>query len=659
MQNPNQPKDQPTLTLTNTPEYRDGYANSVQVRMSVWDFFLVFGTMRQDNPRSAQRQKLPGHLPQPPAGQGPLERPRPQPRPVREDLRHPRPRAAPTHRRPRQLKRANPRHPKRRRTATPRRHPPLDALPALLRRRLPLSLHASSASPTSGTKPATTSPPPGTSSAPAPSSPKPPSPTPTRRCPPSSSPPGGISPDSSSAEPAPSSAWSAAAALLAVYRTRPQSRRHRRRRRHHHPHRHLPHLVRAKHPRPRRHLRRRLHPLGTLLLPRTQPIRQHHRKPLHQLNSDRTPLLPRRALQRNRHRHTRCSRPLGNQPPRPQPQQRTRKQSPPQLDPRTHPHPSSPSSPGTPITTTAPASSSATPSTSATTPPPTSTPTASLLCLWHRLLHLTTHMNMFVPVVCAIAVAFIPVSSDSPPSIPKPQLKAIAVSPPRQLDRLLRPRRSAPHPLSPAALSAHPAHLRSHLASSSPPKVAALAALTAAAFLAGIWINPPYAFAPEDNLTYRDMIVLHQHAVRYHRPALPSSHRPHRMARHLRAHPPRARLHQPPRQDLPIQNFSLEEIQKAAAEPGTTTPPSSSPPSGNHPTTASTSARGNEPTDTKYFDFHHDLSPAEAAALLHGEVVWQAHRQGEWAAVLHFPRIVEARDSLPPSPSPTPLYSYL
>ena len=40
----------------------------------------------------------------------------------------------------------------------------------------------------------------------------------------------------------------------------------------------------------------------------------------------------------------------------------------------------------------------------------------------------------------------------------------------------------------------------------------AVAALTAAGFLAGIWINPPYAFAPEDNLTYRDMIVLHEQA---------------------------------------------------------------------------------------------------------------------------------------------------
>ena len=45
----NQP-DQPKLNLSTTPDYRDGYANSVQVRMSVWDFFLVFGTMLQESP---------------------------------------------------------------------------------------------------------------------------------------------------------------------------------------------------------------------------------------------------------------------------------------------------------------------------------------------------------------------------------------------------------------------------------------------------------------------------------------------------------------------------------------------------------------------------------------------------------------------------------
>jgi hypothetical protein len=50
MSQQNPPTDQPTLKLANTEDYRDGYANSVQVRMSVWDFFLVFGTMLQDKP---------------------------------------------------------------------------------------------------------------------------------------------------------------------------------------------------------------------------------------------------------------------------------------------------------------------------------------------------------------------------------------------------------------------------------------------------------------------------------------------------------------------------------------------------------------------------------------------------------------------------------
>jgi Protein of unknown function (DUF3467) len=49
-QKPTQEKEQPTVKLTNTQDYRDGYANSVQVRMSVWDFFLVFGTMAQQTP---------------------------------------------------------------------------------------------------------------------------------------------------------------------------------------------------------------------------------------------------------------------------------------------------------------------------------------------------------------------------------------------------------------------------------------------------------------------------------------------------------------------------------------------------------------------------------------------------------------------------------
>ena len=38
---------QPNIKLVNTAEYRENYANSVQVRVNVWDFFLVFGTLQQ------------------------------------------------------------------------------------------------------------------------------------------------------------------------------------------------------------------------------------------------------------------------------------------------------------------------------------------------------------------------------------------------------------------------------------------------------------------------------------------------------------------------------------------------------------------------------------------------------------------------------------
>ena len=41
--------DNTTITLTKTAEYRDSYANSVQVRLSVWDFLLVFGTLEQQS----------------------------------------------------------------------------------------------------------------------------------------------------------------------------------------------------------------------------------------------------------------------------------------------------------------------------------------------------------------------------------------------------------------------------------------------------------------------------------------------------------------------------------------------------------------------------------------------------------------------------------
>ena len=46
----NQPQPQPRINLEYRPDYREGYANSVQLRANLWDFFLMFGTLDQKSP---------------------------------------------------------------------------------------------------------------------------------------------------------------------------------------------------------------------------------------------------------------------------------------------------------------------------------------------------------------------------------------------------------------------------------------------------------------------------------------------------------------------------------------------------------------------------------------------------------------------------------
>jgi 4-amino-4-deoxy-L-arabinose transferase-like glycosyltransferase len=263
-----------------------------------------------------------------------------------------------------------------------------------------------------------------------------------------------------------------------------------------------------------------------------------------------------------------------------------------------------------------------------------------LLCLWHRLLHLTTHMNLFVPTLCTIALLLIPTTR--PRSLPRSTLRAIAVVLLANwitfsilggalLTRYLLP-------LYPLILLVYIATWRHRL----DKRWIWLAALTTAAFLAGIWINPPYAFAPEDNLTYRDMVILHQQAIRVLAERFPQ-------ATVLTAWPATSELARPeigytrhPFRVRSIQNFSIEQMQLAAAEPGNYDTAFLFSTKWEPPNARLNLGKQNQPADARYFDFHHDLRPAEAAALLHGEVVWQAQRNGEWAAVLHFPRIVNA-----------------
>jgi 4-amino-4-deoxy-L-arabinose transferase-like glycosyltransferase len=263
------------------------------------------------------------------------------------------------------------------------------------------------------------------------------------------------------------------------------------------------------------------------------------------------------------------------------------------------------------------------------------------LCLWHRLLHLTTHMNMFVPIVATIAVVLIAVTPTAPQNIRKPAIQAIAVVLLANwlafsilggalLTRYLLP-------MYPLVLLLCVSLWRRHLRRWWP-----IALLSAAAFLSAIWINPPYAFAPEDNLTYRDMIVLHQQAVHFIEHNYPQ-------ATVLTAWPATSELSRPeigythhPIKTVSIQNFSLQQMEDAAADPGTYDTAFLFSTKWEPPPGKINLGKPNESADTKFFDFHHDMRPAAAAALLHGEVVWQAHRKGEWAAVLRFPRIVDA-----------------
>jgi hypothetical protein len=54
----NQPP--PNIQLEKTPEYRESYANSVQIRVNLWDFFLLFGVVNQTAPDRVSIQNFQG-----------------------------------------------------------------------------------------------------------------------------------------------------------------------------------------------------------------------------------------------------------------------------------------------------------------------------------------------------------------------------------------------------------------------------------------------------------------------------------------------------------------------------------------------------------------------------------------------------------------------
>lgn len=260
----------------------------------------------------------------------------------------------------------------------------------------------------------------------------------------------------------------------------------------------------------------------------------------------------------------------------------------------------------------------------------------TLLSLRHRAVHLTTHMNLWLPMLAAAAAVALP-PRFSTPVLPRRALHLIVVLIATQwiafsfLGGALLTRYVLP--AYPLLLIACVAIWRSRIR-----LWWLLAAGTLVAFAIACRVNPPYPFAPEDNLAYRDMIVVHQEGIDYVQTHYAG-------ATVLTAWPVLADLQRPelgyvstPMKTTFVDNFSMPEMKRIAAAPETydvaiVFSTKYDPPAG-----GLNLAGASRKNDTRFYDWHSDLLPGEAAALLHGRIAWEDDRNGEWAAVLVFPR---------------------
>jgi 4-amino-4-deoxy-L-arabinose transferase-like glycosyltransferase len=162
-------------------------------------------------------------------------------------------------------------------------------------------------------------------------------------------------------------------------------------------------------------------------------------------------------------------------------------------------------------------------------------------------------------------------------------------------------------------------------------------ALVCVMFVAALYINPPYTFAPEDNLAYSDYVTLHQHADSYIESKYPHS-------RVLTAWTALDELSKPflgyvtkPIAVTAIEDFSLPQIQRAQQAPETY----------DVALLFSTKYIPRKQmwmpafwrrAQEKYFGLHADLPPDAAAQMLGGTVAFKDERGGQWVAVLVFDR---------------------
>ena len=160
----------------------------------------------------------------------------------------------------------------------------------------------------------------------------------------------------------------------------------------------------------------------------------------------------------------------------------------------------------------------------------------------------------------------------------------------------------------------------------------------AIAFVAGLFSNPPYGFSLEDNLAYRDYILMHAEASRFlaFQPA---------GARVLTAWPASDELSRPwlgyvsrPFPVLRIEDFSAPQIEIAARlrdrfDVVLVFSTKYQPP---HALFEDWGAW--QSIKEKYFGYHRDLQPEDIAQRLGGTIAFSKERNGQWIAVIALDR---------------------
>ncbi len=170
-----------------------------------------------------------------------------------------------------------------------------------------------------------------------------------------------------------------------------------------------------------------------------------------------------------------------------------------------------------------------------------------------------------------------------------------------------------------------------------------IVAMVAVAFVIGLFVNPPYGFSMEDNLAYRDYIMLHQRAEKFLAARYPR-------ARVLTAWPANDELTRPylgylqrPMQVVRIEDFTAEQLMSAtdlsskfdvALVFSTKYEPRHALLEGWQSWTE---------LKTRFFGYHRDLPPMAAAQILGGHVVYSDSRDGQWIGVIEMDRVEEAR----------------